>query len=78
MFNKLPDNPDFDPHAQQRPDNIQDLIYKDKKKSPVLESMDEARALVDELGRAGVTNPRFSEDTWSVSTLHCSLDSVLG
>ncbi len=66
----LKSDPSFDGMNEPFPEDIELLIFDDMDKGQVLESMEEAQALVEELQKAGVTKPMFPRDVWDVSHLH--------
>ncbi len=62
-------DPSFDGMNEPFPEEIQLLIFPDMDKGKVLDSMEEAQALVASLEQAGITKPMFPRAVWDVSEL---------
>ncbi len=61
-----PRNKDFKYEAEDPPENIEALMFKDMKKGDELHRMSEAKAIVQGLIESPPTRPTFSEVTWEV------------
>ncbi len=61
-----PSDPNFDYKAHTAPENIEDMFFRGMSKGRELHSMTEAKALVEELNKSGISQPRFAEGTWEV------------
>ncbi len=66
---KKPDDPNFK-FSVMAPPNLEDLVFPRMSKGTPLLSMDEARALVEDLKKAGVNKPLLPEPAWRVSNSH--------
>ena len=65
---RLKDDPSFDGVTEPFLDDIEILIFDDMDKGIPLEDMDEARQLVDDLEKTGITKPMFPRTVWDVSS----------
>ena len=73
---KMRRDPSFDGYAEPYPEDIELLIFDDMDKGQVLDDMDEAKALVEELETTGITKPMFPRSVWDVSTFNAIVDML--
>ncbi len=64
---KLPSDPSISESRYQRPADIDAEFFPDTTKVTVLATQDEAEAVLSELERSGVTEPKLPTEMWQVT-----------